>query len=209
MSKVKLVATKYYNDGQVERIFPYCNDPKWFILAGPADGNEAQVFKRQYPNCRIIGLEPNPNAFKFQSEHEFPDTLFNAALSSTCGDVDFNIVSNMRCGYVGNRYEQANKPIKVPSITLDQLSRDYGPFDNVALWMDIEGSEIEALKGTHVLLKQRAFQLISVEVVNESEQLIAELLEPYGYLKGPRFDVRHLKEGRVFSDLLFLPGSIP
>lgn len=41
---------------------------------------------------------------------------------------------------------------KVKPRTLDSLSDEYGPFNNVVLWLDIEYAELAALEGAERLL---------------------------------------------------------
>jgi FkbM family methyltransferase len=154
-----------YSPGQVKVLWPFLRrDPSWFVLGGPANGDEAQCFALRYPtDCRILGIEPSLRMRRHQLEHNFPGTLIAAGLDKHVGVRPLhspagaeNCSSMVRdCG--GDVHE-------VPTTTLDAIDADYH-FANAVLWLDIEGMELPALRGASACLRRGAFELINVEIL--------------------------------------------
>jgi hypothetical protein len=70
---------------------------------------------------------------------------------------------------------------EVKTRTLDSLSEVYGPFEDAVLWVDIEGSELDALCGAFNLLKK--VRLINLEAYAHIQlPLINELLTYHGFM---------------------------
>lgn len=195
---------EFYADGQVRRIFPYCKDVDWFILGGPADGNEAQVFNVEFPNVQILGIEPNPVMHKFQVDNLFPGILLNKALWSINVTKELVIPgANHRCGSVVNYGKSQGESVTVDCVTLDKLSKNYGPFENCAVWIDIEGAELNCIKGALNLLRKQKIKVLNIEVNSDTRQDIVLSIGQFGYKVMEEHDVRHMGNGRDISDLIF------
>lgn len=193
---------RFYNEGQVKRIFPYCKGVDCFILGGPADGNEAQAFHNQYPNVKIIGVEPNSVMYEFQIDNQFPDTLLYAALSSQEGTAKFVIPrEDNRCGSIVN-YE--GEGTEINTVTLDGLVKKHGPYRRIALWLDVEGAELDCLKGAHEILNNHHVRVANIEVTTTTRESIVNYMLEYGYVVALEDDVRHMGKGRIISDLVFV-----
>jgi FkbM family methyltransferase len=188
-----------YEPGQVRNIFPYINfTPAWFLLGGPADGNEAQVIKEQYPEISVIGIEPNPEAFEYQLSHRFPGLLLPLALSDSAGIAKFHD-GNIRCGRLTEGGERT-----VELVTLDALDARYGPFQDSILWLDIEGSEMKALQGATKLLAEKRILLMNIEIIEDERSgfptllnKFTEWLKPYGYEVAHAWNCGPLGPGEV------------
>lgn len=194
--------SEFYEDGQVKAILPYCpNKVDWFIIGGPADANEAQIFKKYHPECKILGIEPNLSMREFQDTNRFPWQLVNAALWSSAGLKTLTIPNNNnRCGSLV-KYEGVG--YKVETVTLDFLSDTYGPFTNAILWIDIEGSEVECLKGARQLLSSKEIKTINIEIMPETEDEIVTILLGYGYKYAHHWNERETHPGRIIYDMIF------
>lgn len=186
-------AAKTYNPGQVCFLFNFLKRaPAWFLLGGPGQGDEGQVIKVAFPDCKVIGWEPCPSLFEWQREGNFPDLLLPSALSDACGAADFVVTpdhpmcSTLRAGYRDGGTRQ------VEAMTLDAADALYGPFDNALLWLDIEGSEMAALRGAVKLFARRAIALVNVEVMLTEEETtgkeMAALMMAYGFEKLDHWD---------------------
>lgn len=173
-----------YNPGQFERVVPFLPEPpQWLILGGPADGDEAQTAARLFPGLRVLGVEPLRDACDWQAQNGWPGELLRAALWSTTGKVQImhgRGENALRQSYVtegvGSEY--------VKAVTLDQLDVDHGPFDKAVLWLDIEGAELEALRGGPRLLASGRVMLVNVEMSRERPKLAWEihvLLKSHGF----------------------------
>lgn len=164
---------------------------EWFVIGGPARENEAQYLKSKRPNLKCAGFEPNPTLFRMQQEGRelyytdkpFPGILVNCALWDSFepnlefmvprGGVDIARGSAVK---VSGNYDT----IKVVGRTLDNLSDQYGPFNNVALWLDIEHAELKALRGAEELLKRTL--LVNVEMHPDVRLCdLLEILYPLGF----------------------------
>lgn len=165
-----------YAPDQVKNIFPYIDfDPKWFILGGPSCGNEAQVFHEQYPDTKIIGLEPNLEGFRYQCEQGFPGEIYPWGISIESG-VGWFQPNTIHSGWLFNGKIDSEhaaqvianeKPYRSVTISLDNLDAFSGPFHQVILWLDIdgEGQELAALRGAVYLLSLHRFKLINLEII--------------------------------------------
>ncbi len=127
---------------------------EWFIVGGPADGDEGQVIKRRFGNgLKCLAIEPNPDYCQYQRGFHFPGEVVECAL----WDED-----KVNLGLALPPDATWRSAITVPTPigndrlcigrTLDSLSLEYGPFTNSVLWLDIEYSEMRALKGAECVL---------------------------------------------------------
>jgi len=99
----------------------------------------------------IIGVEPDPERYAILKP-TFPGILLNLAVSNKAGKMSF--VSHPTSGYIADSYPELTELHEVESITLDELDLKYGPFDEIAIWADIEGSELKMLQGATKVLKK-------------------------------------------------------
>lgn len=170
-----------YNPGQVEVLFKYLEKPpNWFILGGPADGDEAQCFHAQYPTTNIIGLEPCTEFCKYQLRNRFPGILINSGLSDTDGTLSMRHNGRMSSMV---RDVQVGDIRQINVMTLDTLSSVYGPFTDAVLWLDIEGMEYQAMLGAVGLLASQSIELINLEFMEDvkTSNLLETLLEDNGF----------------------------
>lgn len=184
-----------YCPGQVANIFPYIDFvPEWFLLGGPADGDEAQVFHAKYPQAQAIGWEPNPALYDYQLEAGFPGILRKCALWSDTHDVGVGVLrlgespdeqQRNRTSSLVRAYTHAGYQAELA--TLDQMERIHGPFLNAVLWLDIEGSELAALQGGTKLLARGTVRLINLEVFSDQEASLGSFLAIYGYYEAGRW----------------------
>ena len=174
-----------YESGQVRVIFPYIRPSiKQFIVGGPADGDEAQVFHQGFPGVLITGFEPNPRTYDYQINVGFPGTLRREALWNKNGaTVNFSLGDlhpNDGNPYGRQGRVQSLGDILVPTVTLDAL---FHPTDyrSIALWIDIERTELTALQGSQNLLSSGAIDVIMLEAMGDTIIDLREYLSQYGY----------------------------
>lgn len=201
--------TKYYEDGQVKKIFSYCPEiVDWFIIGGPADANEAQVFKRHYPRCCVLGFEPNAVQYQFQKDNDFPGQLSNKALWSLVTHISFTVPGgNNRCGS-SVHVPPDSGTVSVETDTLDIWAIQNNSPNNIVLWIDIEGAELECLKGARNLLREHRIKLLNVEVSNSTRADIIDYLIGYKYLITEEWNIRYMTEDRKISDIIFRPETL-
>lgn len=170
----------WYNSRQVEVIYPHLlRTPKWLILGGPADGNEAQCLRQRYPELRVLGVEPFQPMCDWQRAHDWPanQPLLCQALAAKPGPVVLHTLSTApRCGTLVPGETPRPDQQTIPGVTLDQLDKRYGPFEDAILWLDIEGAEYDALCGaTRLLERPGAVQLINVELTDSRPEQTKQL----------------------------------
>ena len=181
-----------YEEDQVKVIFPYITPSiNQFILGGPADGNEAQAFHEEFPNVAITGFEPNAGFYQHQLANNFPGTLRSEALLDTSGAAYLSNQPGRQEGTVydrGSRIQSSLKDgIEVTSITLDSLFSP-APKRSIALWIDIERSELKALRGAENLLQTGAIAVILFEAMGDTLSDLHDYLSSYGYYEEKFFN---------------------
>jgi FkbM family methyltransferase len=150
----------------VRRRFP--GDRGIIADIGSYDGDSARYFSKRLPHNKIFGFEPNPVPFEKgkQNIKSFSNIeLFNVGLSIKEGAMDLhvtsNIVSSSLFGIKDFSEVSLDKIIKVQVTTLDSF---FEKENNILLLkLDIQGAELDALKGGRgTLLKTK---LVLTEVL--------------------------------------------
>lgn len=193
--------TEYYKRDQALNVVPFCpKEPDWVIIGGPANGNEGQVFKKSFPNCQMIGCEPNTRMVEFQKEHEFPGEILNCALWSTSATIKFYVDNDDKCGSMRERVSREVHAVQ--SVTIDELSDRHGGFEKAILWIDIEGAELECLRGAKQTLKRKGIKTINLEAADGARGILLMFLKTYGYKLVHEWNQQRVG-GRHFSDMIF------
>ena len=179
-----------YNPGQAKVLFDVWPNRQvdWFVIGGPADGNEAQTIRAKFPDVQCIGFEPCERMRARQLELQFPGDLHPYALWNETKEME---LSDPRAedggprgaGLIREYSDDVANKYTVNSFTLDDLSDKFGPWKNCVLWLDIERAEKQALEGASKLLASGDVLLINVEVMEMSRRLplTEDLLKGYGY----------------------------
>lgn len=191
-----------YQPGQVRAIFKYVPpDCKLFVLAGPADGSEAQEFHEQFPEIQIVGFEPNPVYFALQRSRSFPGRLSQEALWSTNGlDLPF---SDQGRSTRHVDFSSPNTPLSftAKSLALADVKEAKRCDGKIALWADVERAELEVLQGAKPLFEGRKICLTYLELFNSNYDQVARFLNAFGLAEVGRYN-KFPKQGRF--DALFL-----
>lgn len=141
--------------------------------------------------AEVIALEPAPDTFALLVKNVrlngYPVTVIQAAAGANCGLARFT--SGQDCV---NRLSACG-PVETEVVMLDSIIRDRAV---AGMKIDVEGFEIDVLRGCERTLSQQRFKLIqlewnatSIEAVGADRIPVAELLAGYGYrLYRPRHD---------------------
>lgn len=170
-----------------EHVLPYLKfAPKWFLDCGPGSGVESLSVLAAYPNIKILAIEPSPigyeAALKLLNPDKYGIVLINAAIwSEDRSDLLLEKPSQLLCSSFFRNAVGDDPAVRVQGRSLDSLDREYGPFEDVLLWMDIEGSEWNALVGARDLLDRRAIKAINLEVNGNTEGIIHGVMEGRGF----------------------------
>ena len=153
-----------YSPGQAKALFPHWpKEAEWFVIGGPADGDEAQTVRIKYPHVWCVGFEPNRELFKYQLLHGFPGPLFDVALWSRAVPLTLQVpTGRARSSSVFREFMEDTDTHVVQAVALDDICET---MDNIVLWLDIEGAEKEALLGAKKTLKRTL--LINLESLDD------------------------------------------
>jgi len=176
------------------------SNPYPFILdIGSHIGISIMYFKSMYPDCTIIGFEPNPITFKLLTENVEINMLenvqiFNKAIWKEEGKKNFHITANdngwhSNASFLKNSWtnKEKTKEIEVETTKLDK----YINKDVDILKIDTEGSELSILKSHKKLLDKVSNIVIEYHPIKEnSVEDILSILKPY-------FDIQVYEEGKL------------
>jgi FkbM family methyltransferase len=168
------------------------------IDGGAHAGNVIEVFLTQYTAPIIYAFEPNPNLINILKKKYISRSNINIypfALGSETTKSLFNIINAGASSSILNpsdilrRYHGDNanieKTFEVPVVRLDDVLNDVGIID--LLKLDLQGYELEALKGSEIILRRTKIITTEIEFVPlyEKQPLFADIDE---YLR--RYDFR-------------------
>lgn len=178
-----------YNPAQLKQVIRWLpSAPKWLLLGGPSNADEAQTAAGLWPEVRVLACEPSERLRRWQETWGFPrppqGVLLPHALSDVVSSAVFWPVDGPSGGAMVEQPGISLAPVKVLTTTLDQLEHERGPFVDALLWLDIEGHELPALRGGAELLRSGRVLLINVEVCDrtpENTTAISKLLTACGY----------------------------
>lgn len=147
---------------------------RYYCDGGAYRGENSRQALCFFPNLeKIYAFEPDPSSFKKLSSVEFPAKisphLFNASLGESDGECEFIVCKNRASSLLTSRPESAAKKIlRIAQYSLDSvLPKKSGAF----IKLDVEGNELNALKGASKLIKSGCDMQISL--YHKSEDLFA------------------------------------
>jgi FkbM family methyltransferase len=202
---------EYYGSGQLRSVLPFLPAgwrPAWLLLGGPADGNEALTAREEWPGCRVLGVEPNPEAYEWQLANGWPRTepLVNMAMSDERGrkmtmSAPFGQLRSGTLEADALAARVGENTVEVTTTTLDRMDEVHGPFADALLWLDVEGWELEACRGARKLFARGAVRVANVEVQSRREDKnvqLEALLASYGFRQAGRWNHSESCEDRVY-----------
>lgn len=150
-------------------------------------GNHAVFFSEHFAN--VHAFEPNPRTFdllRFNTDPISNITCHKHGLSAESGTATlFQDDKNMGASFVGQERDRPGnktKSIKIPLKTLDQIQGKLG--DVAAIKLDVEGMELEVLKGGRKFLNSVTpiifFELLETDFNNGTTGSL-EYLKSLGY----------------------------
>jgi len=148
-------------------------DSPTIIDGGANNGSTTEFFLRQYKSPVIHAFEPIPELV-VKLKQQFADrrnvTVHGAAIGAEAKAVSFNVVNNLVSSSVLNpsalnkgihgEKMDIRQVVEVPQVRLEDVMQDYREID--LLKLDLQGYELEALKGCGRLLER--IKIISTEI---------------------------------------------
>jgi len=151
------------NERFVSNLIPTEKPPGVLYNIGVGPKTEAKTLKRVYPELEVFGCEPLLAHAADGVFDDFPGMLLPIGLSQYGGtkiihrDWD-NIGSSSML-----QLKTHTESIEVPTKTLEEFDGICGKPKRILLWMDIEGMELEVLKGGASVLASHRVRWINLE----------------------------------------------
>ena len=131
-------------------------------------------------SARVLAVEAEPNHYGWMTQHmqrqNINATTVFGAIGSRQGNYRFNATADPQANY-GQSVNEEKGNIVVPAHSIDSLSEEYG-FDHIhLLHMDVQGMEVEALRGASRSLRNGNIDYIIIgthglELENQLKQLL-------------------------------------
>lgn len=153
----------------IRRFFPMSypsllKAPTCLIDVGVGCGTEAWEIGQTYPGIKIIGLEPSVEMHQKTIEMRYPGELLSVGAWSHCRKHQLSRLKRESNLYYTRPFVADGGDFEEVELRpLDELIDTYSLQPGIILWLDIEGSELEALRGAWRLLQSRVV-LINAEV---------------------------------------------
>lgn len=174
---------------------------------GIRHGGEWDYFSEQLPDVRLVAMEPHKKERdKFLETHPdaevYPCALWSEESKKTL------VTSTGLCP----SFRLAGNGPTVNCTTLDAFCDRFIPDDRLFLWIDIEGSELEAFKGGRKMLESGRIPFIYTELRTADKVRSAEwcvdvdvidFLAGFGYAKV----LEQHEESKEHYDALFVRGA--
>ena len=124
--------------------------PKVIVDAGANIGLSTLYFANRYPESRIIAIEPEPENYGLLTKNTWPYpnvTPLQAALWSDNKSVELRDPGFGSWGFTTHSITVPNASAPVKAVTVDRLMDEFALPKIDILKMDIEGAELEVLRG--------------------------------------------------------------
>jgi FkbM family methyltransferase len=139
---------------------------------GAHNAESSRRFVKDNPNARAFAYEASEEVFNRTMAAGISDRMemFNCAVGAKNGEITFFVPKSERLQVWGSTRRRAGNvdtvEVTVPIITLDEAANRIANYSNdrdIAMWVDVEGSGYDVIKGGHNSLKDRV-SLIYIEM---------------------------------------------
>ena len=163
--------------------------PKVFLDVGVGVQNsEAWQAKKAWKDVRIIGFESD--AQRYKKLKGFPGKLMNCAVGTKDEiEIDMCRIDGMSHMFPRPKQKDKGTRVVVTQRSLDSIENEFGPFENVFIWADIEGAELEMLRGSVGLLESDKVVGLNLELWKHLQvenwcvdTEVKEFLSRYGFI---------------------------
>jgi len=179
--------------------------PDLFVEAGAWDGSTSLRVLKLSPNTEIHAYEANKYVHeKFVDNFKDKSASYhNLALSEKSGKAKFFVQLTHRNNIVqktkkNNSLKERNEPgmsYEPLEVNMDTIDNLHSGYENVVMWVDVEGVGLEVLKGASNLLD--SVKMLKIEVESHQfwkDQLLDDKIIEYLTQKG--FNITYRDEER-------------
>jgi FkbM family methyltransferase len=184
--------------------------PLWLVDVGVGGGREAHDLVALWPELRVVGLEPSPELYE-ASREGYPGKLLPWGAWGHAREHRLRHPGDPRSGSV--YLPLPGGPEVVTLRPLDELIPHVGTAPrSVVLWADVEGAELEALRGAWELLRSGAVAVLNLEVRPAplapgacSEADVSAFLAGFGYAQVMKYNTHG--GGDPHADAVYAPAD--
>lgn len=188
-------------------------------------GQTALRFSTAFPNARICSFEPVPSSFlRLQRAVQGKGNISaaNTAVGEETGEISIHVSADAGSNSI-SRKKAGDNSITVPVDTVDALAKSYELEAIDLLKIDVEGYELQVLKGATGLFAREAIRFVFAECIvpDEPDHSHTSFFDLHRFLesKGFRFicyyaESFNLTAASALGNVLYglrsrLPGSAP
>ena len=199
-------------------------DVRWIMEFGAADGRDSKVLAAEYPNAKVLALEPVPGSFEklaLAAKNESRIIAREMAVSDKPGTQTLFLASERdasalsapnQTGSAFDKHAENVGKVDVAVTTIDEQCAELGIEHIDILKMDAQGAELLALHGAESTLKRGAIGVIYTEIqfikLYEQSCLFHELwhhLDGAGYALHNIYNLNHNEHGQLcWGDAIFV-----
>ena len=194
LNNIKVKNTKISKETKIVKHMERLNISNFYCIGVGLKSEYINIPKKYSKKLNLYGAEPIKEIINL-IEHNFAGELKNIAISPNIGKKIFYInADDIETSSFEVAYEsliKGNNIIsrEVEAISLDQFDESYNNPDNILLWMDIEGYELQALTSGIKLLNSKRVKLINLEVRNNKlSENSCNFNEIHEFLTNQNFD---------------------
>lgn len=209
----------------LKKLLPANKDYVLFDV-GAATGDFAAEMKEIFPAAKIYAFEPQAESFKhIQQNYAALCTPYQVAFSNAVGEHDFYITSNgvssslLKPSITHTGLDELTKVdnnITVKTDTIDNFCSSNNIKHINLLKLDIQGAELDALKGATQLLQNKMIDVIYTEVefmsLYDNQPLfhdIAQYLNGFGYKLYNIYNTVYIKHAVIcWADAIFIKNDL-
>lgn len=178
--------------------------------------SEWRTLKIMWPSMQLFGCEPNLETYN-ELLPMFGGKLSLLAISDENGFADLALTSAAEGGSTLKPGMGKGRQLEwVLTMTLDRYDALCGSPDRILLWMDIEGSELDAIRGGGKLLSSGRVHWLNVETRDadgrEGHPTTADInaaLAVHGYVPVHRYNVQGAYPEAPGDMIYFKQGVVP
>lgn len=200
----------------IAKTIAYDDRPRAMYDLGVGCFAEWETLKKCWPDMEVFGCEPDP-FWHGQLVPIFNGKLLQVAIGKARGRADLYVSRPDQCGstLLPAQSERSRHTVDAEVWTLDDFDAWAGKPDRVLLWMDIEGSEIDAIEGGRELLTSGRVWYINAETRDGrvehhfTTQELNDVLSEFGFYPIHRYNVQGSYEGAAGDVIYFRRGQEP
>lgn len=199
-------------------------EARFIFDVGANRGDTAIKYSTLFDQAKVYAFEPFPETFEkllnnikdyekiVPGQYAIADKKGQAVLFSNFNEDTNSLLPSDKIGLSSDQQVKNKSSITVQTETIDSFCRNNNIQQIDILKMDIQGSELAALKGAVDLLEKRKIKLIYTETYFKQQYLgqplfhdISSFLYSYGYVIQDIYSPIYGNGNLAWSDAIFIP----